>query len=223
MAGPTALVNHIWSFAGSDDTPNVNSTFIQPFLSYIFPTFTSVTINSETTYDWNAGQATVPINLLVSQIFKIGKQPMSLQVGPRYYAEGPSGGPEWGFRSEPELPVSKVMSDLPRPASLLHSPRPRDDSAPSDHRIGLEGMGVNLGWFPPRLPRPSATPNARVPCAAATPATPRASNAASRWSRSTCFSFSTAAGSFFSFRRTGGRRPCFTSSSSCDFRRRMWW
>src|SRR5262245_51886078 len=27
-----ALVNHVWSFAGEGDTPDVNNTFIQPFL-----------------------------------------------------------------------------------------------------------------------------------------------------------------------------------------------
>lgn len=29
-----ALANHIWSFAGHDDRPNVSATFLQPFLSY---------------------------------------------------------------------------------------------------------------------------------------------------------------------------------------------
>jgi hypothetical protein len=34
----------------------------------------------------------------VSQILKLGKQPASIQVGARYYAEGPSGTPDWGMR-----------------------------------------------------------------------------------------------------------------------------
>ena len=93
-----ALVNHIWSFAGDDNTADVNATFLQPFLSYTFKTYTSVTLNTETTYDWTEDQATVPINLLVSQILKIGKLPISLQAGPRYYVEGPSGNADWGFR-----------------------------------------------------------------------------------------------------------------------------
>ena len=92
------LANHIWSFAGDDNTANVNATFLQPFLSYTFPTHTSLSINTESTYDWNAHQWTVPINLQVSQILKIGRLPINLQAGPRYFAEGPSGGPDWGFR-----------------------------------------------------------------------------------------------------------------------------
>ena len=35
---------------------------------------------------------------MVSQILKIGKQPISIQFGGRYYAEGPSGAPDWGVR-----------------------------------------------------------------------------------------------------------------------------
>jgi hypothetical protein len=34
----------------------------------------------------------------VSQFIKVGKLPVQLTVGGRYYAEGPSGAPEWGLR-----------------------------------------------------------------------------------------------------------------------------
>ncbi len=110
-AGPTAVVlkqehgwtygilaNHIWSYAGSDTTADVNATFLQPFLSYTFKTHTSLTINTESTYDWVDHQWTVPINFDVSQILKIGPLPVSIQAGPRYYAEGPTGEADWGFR-----------------------------------------------------------------------------------------------------------------------------
>jgi hypothetical protein len=40
----------------------------------------------------------VPLNLSVSQLIKIGKLPVSLALGLKYYAEGPSGGPDWGVR-----------------------------------------------------------------------------------------------------------------------------
>jgi hypothetical protein len=93
-----ALANHIWSFAGDDHTHNINATFLQPFVSYTFRTHTSITLNTEATYDWNADQATVPVNLLASQILKIGPLPVSLQFGPRYYVEGPSGNADWGLR-----------------------------------------------------------------------------------------------------------------------------
>ena len=93
-----ALTNHIWSLAGDGDRNEISATFLQPFVAYATKTHTTFTINSEATYDWNASQWTVPLNLLVSQILKIGSQPVSIQLGARYYAEGPSGAPEWGVR-----------------------------------------------------------------------------------------------------------------------------
>ena len=43
-------------------------------------------------------QGSVPLNFFVSQLLKVGKQPLSLQLGYRYYADGPQGGPDWGLR-----------------------------------------------------------------------------------------------------------------------------
>lgn len=111
-AGPTALAlrqkgpwtfglltNHLWSYAGDNARAEVNATFIQPFVSYITSTKTTFTINSETTYDWTGQQWSVPVNLVISQLFKVGSQPMQAFVGGRYYLEGPDGGPEWGLRA----------------------------------------------------------------------------------------------------------------------------
>lgn len=110
-AGPTAVVlkqqsgwtfgmlaNHIWSFAGDSSRADVNRTFLQPFVSYTTKTFTTFGLNTESTYNWERSEWTVPMNLTVQQLIKIGKQPIALQVGGRYYAEGPANGPEWGIR-----------------------------------------------------------------------------------------------------------------------------
>jgi hypothetical protein len=91
------LANQLWSYAGWGGQ-NVNATFLQPFLSYSTKTFTSFTVNTESTYDWQAHQWTVPLNFMVSQMIKIGKMPISLQLGYRYYAQRPAGGPDWGLR-----------------------------------------------------------------------------------------------------------------------------
>jgi hypothetical protein len=93
-----ALVNHLWSYAGQGNTPDVNATFLQPFVTYITTTYTTFTVNTESTYDWDNEQWIVPLNLQVSQLLKIGDQPISVGVGGRYYAEKPVGGPEWGLR-----------------------------------------------------------------------------------------------------------------------------
>jgi len=109
-AGPTAvflrqdsgwtygvLANHIWSYAGWGDQ-DVSATFLQPFLTYTTRKFTTFGINTESTYDWENHQWTVPLNLSVSQLLKVSKQPISLAIGFKYYADGPSGGPDWGLR-----------------------------------------------------------------------------------------------------------------------------
>ena len=110
-AGPTAVIlrqdggwtyglltNHVWSFAGDSDRSEVNATFLEPFLSFTTKTYTSLGLNTESTYDWKAHQWTVPFNFMLQQMVKIGDQPISLQLGYRYYAEKPDYGPDWGVR-----------------------------------------------------------------------------------------------------------------------------
>ena len=92
-----ALVNHLWSYAGWGDR-DVNATFLQPFLAYTTKKNTTFGINTESTYDWERSQWTVPLNFMVSQLVKVGKQPIQFQAGVRYYAEKPAGGPDWGLR-----------------------------------------------------------------------------------------------------------------------------
>ena len=93
-----ALVNHVWSFAGESGRADVNATYLQPFVSYTLKRAMTFTLNTESTYDWENEQWTAPLNLMVQQLVKIGKQPVALTVGGRYYADKPDGGPDWGLR-----------------------------------------------------------------------------------------------------------------------------
>lgn len=93
------LGNHIWSFAGDDDRGDINLTFLQPFLTYTTPTAWSFALQMESTYDWEGEEWNVPLGLFVSKVTRIAGQTVSLQAGPRYYAEHTDNGPEgWGFR-----------------------------------------------------------------------------------------------------------------------------
>ena len=93
------LANHIWSFAGDNVRQDVSATFLQLFLSFTTRTYTTFGVNTESTYDWKAEQWSVPVNFLVSQMFKVGSQIMSLQVGVRHWADSPPNGPEGtGYR-----------------------------------------------------------------------------------------------------------------------------
>lgn len=108
-AGPTALLlkqqdgwtygilaNQIWSFRASNQ--QVSATYLQPFLAYTTKMHTTVSLNTESTYNWEAQQWSVPLNLAVAQLVKLGEVPVQFQLGGRWYADGPDGGPNWGLR-----------------------------------------------------------------------------------------------------------------------------
>ena len=110
-AGPTAvflkmdnawtyglLANHLWDYAGENDRADINASFIQPFVSYTNQGWT-YTLQTESTYDWESQEWNVPINGIFSKILRIGKLPVSIAVGARYWAEAPKNGAEgWGGR-----------------------------------------------------------------------------------------------------------------------------
>ena len=93
------LANHIWSVAGDAGRADMSATFLQPFASYTTRTATSIGVNTESTYDWKAHAWSVPINVTLSQLLKIGAQPVQIGAGVRYWAESPANGPSgWGVR-----------------------------------------------------------------------------------------------------------------------------
>jgi hypothetical protein len=102
QAGPWTvggLFQHMWSVAGDDDRADVNATFLQPFVSYVTKTHTTLALVSESTYDWEAEAWSVPVIPMVGQMLKVGPQIMQLALGARYWAEAPDNGPEgWGAR-----------------------------------------------------------------------------------------------------------------------------
>lgn len=96
------LANHLWDYAGTAQRENVNVTFANPFVSFTTKTAMSFSLNTETTYNWDAGRDhwTIPVNFAVSQLIKVGQQPVQLQAGLRYWAETPANGPSgWGFKA----------------------------------------------------------------------------------------------------------------------------
>ena len=112
-AGPTALalrqhgpwtygllMNHIESFAGNGSRADVSATFMQPFLSYITHTKTTLSVNTESTYDWESEKWSVPLNVSVSQLLKVRSQILQVSLGARYWAQSPDAGPEgFGLRA----------------------------------------------------------------------------------------------------------------------------
>ena len=94
-----ALANHIWSFEGDKDRQDISATFLQPFLSYTTPSAMTFTLQTESTYDHENSQWTVPVSGVVSKVTSVGNQTISVAAGVRYYADSPENGPDgFGFR-----------------------------------------------------------------------------------------------------------------------------
>lgn len=91
-----ALANHIWSVAGDNKRQDINSTFLQPFVSYTTKDAVTMSFNTESTYDWESEQWAVPLNISATKVMKMGGQLVSVGGGIRYWAESTDGGPE-GF------------------------------------------------------------------------------------------------------------------------------
>lgn len=93
------LVNHIWSADEGSAATETNASFFQPFVNYTTPDAWTYVLNTETTYDWEGDQWSVPINALVTKLTSIGDQKISVGGGVRYWAESPDAGPDgWGIR-----------------------------------------------------------------------------------------------------------------------------
>ncbi len=92
-----ALANHIWSFAGDSHRERVNTTLVDPFISYTWANDFTVEFDGESTLDWEQRQWTVPLTAGVSQLVTLGRHPVSFGLGGRWYAEHPADGPEWGI------------------------------------------------------------------------------------------------------------------------------
>jgi len=93
------LASHLGSVSNGGFGDQFEATYLQPFVSYATPNGTSLTLNTEATYEWRSEEWSVPINLSVAQVTKFGNQPVQLTAGVRYWADAPEGGPEgWGAR-----------------------------------------------------------------------------------------------------------------------------
>jgi hypothetical protein len=112
-AGPTVVVlkqtgkmtygtlwNQVWSFSGNTDRADVNQMFLQPFLAYQATRTVTVTVQSETTANWEVDDDrwSVPINLILAKLSSFGTFPASYQLGFGGFVEHPEIGPSWKIR-----------------------------------------------------------------------------------------------------------------------------
>ncbi len=94
------LANHIWSVGGNNNRANISSTFIQPFASYTTPDAWTFAVQTESTYNWNTGDWSIPLEGIVSKMVRFGNQSVNLFAGLKYWVDTPNSGPEGlGFRA----------------------------------------------------------------------------------------------------------------------------
>lgn len=88
-----ALANHLWSVESDPATPT-NASFLQPFVAYSTEDAWTFSLQSESTYDWEAESWAVPVNGSVSRLVQWGALPVNLQAGLGYWLDAPDGGAE---------------------------------------------------------------------------------------------------------------------------------
>jgi hypothetical protein len=92
------LFNHLVSVDDEPERGDIRNTLVQLFVSKRIGPGRTVSANVESTYDWEGEQWTVPVNVSVSQVMRVGRQLMSFQGGVGRYLDGPAVAPEWGLR-----------------------------------------------------------------------------------------------------------------------------
>lgn len=93
------LVNQLWSFAGDKTRSDVSQMFLQPFFAKNFKSGAGVGFNAEITSNWKASTTITFLNPIVTAVSKLGKQPISMGVGPRIPISGPKDQrADWGLR-----------------------------------------------------------------------------------------------------------------------------
>jgi hypothetical protein len=94
------LAYNTWSAGGSAVNGTANNLFYQPFVSVVTPGAWTYSLNTQSTFNWDARRAENPLNATVSKLVKIGEVPVSFEVGARYYLSSLPGGPSgWGGRA----------------------------------------------------------------------------------------------------------------------------
>jgi hypothetical protein len=95
-----ALWNQVWSFSGNTSRADVNQMFLQPFLAYQASRTWTITLQSETTANWEVdeGRWTAPINVQFGKLSSFGAFPASYQLGFGGFIAHPDTGPSWKVR-----------------------------------------------------------------------------------------------------------------------------
>ena len=94
------LMNQIWSIAGDKNRSDVNQMFLQPTFTKNYKSGAGIGLSAEITFNWEAATTTAALIPTISGITHLGKQTVSMAVGPRIPLGGPEGSkPDFGLRA----------------------------------------------------------------------------------------------------------------------------
>jgi hypothetical protein len=98
------LTRQLWSVGGEPADPVVNEIYLQPFASFTTPDSWTIGLNSEASYYWSDDQSSVPLNLTLTKLIRLGGAALSIGPGVRYWVENPAADAHgWGLRFETTL------------------------------------------------------------------------------------------------------------------------
>jgi hypothetical protein len=87
------LTNQIYSVEGHvGDT--YSNMFFQPFFDYTTEGAMTIELTSESNYNWNAEEWSIPVTLTASQFYMVGDQPILIGGGIKYWVESTDSDPE---------------------------------------------------------------------------------------------------------------------------------
>ena len=102
-----AFPQHQWNVGGDDY--DYSTTGLELFGGFILDDGWTVFTDSKWFYDWEADQATLPINLSVSKIVKLGNLPVKIDGAVDYFAESNDAfGQDWAI----SLKISPVVPNF---------------------------------------------------------------------------------------------------------------
>jgi hypothetical protein len=97
------LLTHVWSFAGDEERETISITTIQPAVTcFLNRRGSSISLTSETTYNWQADEDAwqIPVSVGLGQVLPpFGKFFLGIGLGASYYIEKPEFAPEWDLRA----------------------------------------------------------------------------------------------------------------------------
>jgi hypothetical protein len=121
-----ALVNNVWSFAGSGSRPEVNQMTLQYFVTYNLKKGWNVSTSPILSANWNnkapldaanggdttsGGRWTIPFGGGVGRITRLGPQPVNMALNFYGNVVHPSGASSWGMRFQ----IALLYPQKPKP------------------------------------------------------------------------------------------------------------